>query len=644
MCGVAGILRLDGQVADPGTARAMAMLQAHRGPDDEGLWAEGPIALAHRRLSIIGLDSSGHQPLSNEDGSVLVSFNGEIYNYAQVREELRDHGHRFRSSTDTEVLVHAYEEWGPWKFLDRLNGIFGLALWDNRQHRLVLARDRLGVKRMYVQVSARQLAFASEIRALAAARSTEPAMDMASLDAYFALGYVPEPGTIWEGVSCLAPGCVQVWQYGRPATRAYWRLQPGMRSAPRSFAECTELVRHEFRQAVRRQMVSDVPIGVCLSGGVDSAGILALAAQVASEPPTAFSIGFQDPAFDELPSATLAARQLGARHLTRVVQPNVLELATQLARQYGQPFADSSAIGVALVSELAAEHVKVVLCGDGGDEVFGGYPTYSASQLVPLYQALPRTARAWLGHMVGQLPVGSGKVTASEKARRFIAAANLPAPTAHLYWRQYFSAGERARLLGRKDPTYSPVLLESLLKSVLEKAEVFPGLDRYLAMDVLNYLPSDMLCKVDVASMRSSVEARLPLLDHELVEVAFSLPPGVKRRGASGKRVLRAALEGLVPAPLLRARKQGFNVPLAAWMAGPLRPALAERLRPGGSPAMELMDCQFAATLLDEHGSGAADHAYKLWTLLMFCLWYEQVPDDLRPMRTSASPLERRAA
>ena len=588
----------------------------HRGPDGNGTWAAGAVGLGNARLSIIGIDERGRQPLTNEDGSVVISYNGEIYNYRQLRNSLTAAGHTFSSSTDTEVLVHGYEEWGIDHFLDRVNGIFAFALWDERRKRLVLARDRLGVKRLYTRVDPLELAFASEIAALTA--GTSLALDSDALDAYFAFGYVPEPATLWTAIRCLPAGSLAICEDGSVSIRRYWELRPRTRATPLQIRAASDLVAQHLETAVARQLVSDVPVGLFLSGGLDSMAIALFASKHASGL-KAFTLGFADDKFDESGRAAAIAHHLRLPHRVERLQSDVWPAVTSLVRHMGHPFADSSAIAVSMVAALAATEVKVVLTGDGGDELFGGYSTYSASALSGAYASLPAAARDALSWIANSLPVTHGPVELGEQARRFTSKAVQSGLIAHTRWREYFGPAERRQLLGTEAHGAS-----RLSAPVIAEAKRFSGLDQYLAFDVLGYLPSDMLYKLDIATMWHSLEARVPFLDHELVELAFSIEPHLKRLGMQGKRVLREALKPHYPASLVAGKKHGFNVPIGRWLAGPLRERLSDAVSPGAKAA-QIIDPDFVNQLVREHAAGTHDHSYKLWAVLVFTLWYESL-------------------
>ena len=617
MCGIGGVLRLDSALSDTATAAKISRALRHRGPDDEGLWSEGPITLVNRRLSIIGIDQAGHQPLQNEDGSLVVTYNGEIYNYRELRDRLTSLGHIFRSRTDTEVIVHGYEQWGLDRFACELDGMFAFALWDAKLARLVLARDRIGIKPLYVHVTSSQITFASETQALQhVIRGT--ALDQSSLDLYFALGYVPEPRTVWANVTTVPAGVLRVFEGNRAHDQRYWTLRPGTISAPKSFALGVRRVRDAVRAAVERQVASDVPVGIFLSGGMDSAAVAATMAASSSEPVHAFTLGFHERSYSEVAAASRVAQHFGMSHHTATLGPECWDDVPALASHFGQPFADSSALAVSALSTLASQYVKVVLSGDGGDEVFAGYSTYTATWLSPFYASLPTSVRHAVELASSLMPVSHGKVGVDERLRRFLAYAVRDGTRAHLRWRQFFGPEERHRLLGSESITD----VSDVIGYARSASAEFDGIDRFVALDLLSYLPSDMLHKVDVASMMHSLEVRVPMLDVALVELAFSLPPWMKWRPFSGKRILRTALRELLPREVIRGPKRGFNVPIAPWLRGPWFEKARDLLLTRNAHSLYVATDE-VERMLNAHRAKTADHGHKLWSLIVFALWCE---------------------
>jgi len=599
----------------------------HRGPDSDGAYVEGPVGLAARRLAIIDL-VSGDQPLANEDGRITVVQNGEIYNYRELRLELERAGHRFSTSGDTEVLAHLYEEHGD-HFADRLRGMFAVALWDSEQGRLLLARDRYGIKPLYYREAEGELAFASELRALPRSE-----IDLDALEAFLAFNSVPAPLTIFREVRKLPPGHILVWQEGRSELTRYARPAPVSAADVRGDeeAELVEELRARLRDSVRAHLVSDVPVGVLLSGGIDSATLAALAAEEMSEPLRTFSIGFEERSFDELGDARLVAQRYGTRHRELVLRPDAALLLPALADAFDEPFADSSALPTYLVSQLAAEDVKVALSGEGGDELFGGYYTYAADLLAQ------RTG--WttplLRPLVERLPSSSARASFDYRAKRFVRAAQLPPLERHHGWKEIFSRDARAELTGRRDD-FDPV---DLLRTRFAETEGAELLARLQDVDLGTYLVDDLLVKTDRASMAHSLEARVPFLDPVVTNFALGLPTRHKVRGLRKKVLLRKAAAPLVPPELLRRRKRGFSIPAAAWLRGELEPFARETLSAEALRRQGFFQPEAVSRLIDDHVAGREDLSRQLWGLLAFTLWHErhveETPGPLREPRLEA--------
>ena len=599
----------------------------HRGPDSDGAYVEGPVGLAARRLAIIDL-VSGDQPLANEDGRITVVQNGEIYNYRELRLELERAGHRFSTSGDTEVLAHLYEEHGD-HFAERLRGMFAVALWDSEQGRLLLARDRYGIKPLYYRETEGELAFASELRALPRSE-----IDLDALEAFLAFNSVPAPLTIFREVRKLPPGHTLVWQEGRSELTRYARPAPVSAADVRGDeeAELVEELRARLRDSVRAHLVSDVPVGVLLSGGIDSATLAALAAEEMSEPLRTFSIGFEERSFDELGDARLVAQRYGTRHRELVLRPDAALLLPALADAFDEPFADSSALPTYLVSQLAAEDVKVALSGEGGDELFGGYYTYAADLLAQ------RTG--WttplLRPLVERLPSSSARASFDYRAKRFVRAAQLPPLERHHGWKEIFSRDARAELTGRRDD-FDPV---DLLRTRFAETEGAELLARLQDVDLGTYLVDDLLVKTDRASMAHSLEARVPFLDPVVTNFALGLPTRHKVRGLRKKVLLRKAAAPLVPPELLRRRKRGFSIPAAAWLRGELEPFARETLSAEALRRQGFFQPEAVSRLIDDHVAGREDLSRQLWGLLAFTLWHErhveETPGPLREPRLEA--------
>jgi asparagine synthase (glutamine-hydrolysing) len=620
MCGICGIATRSGS-PDPGRLGAMSATLVHRGPDSDGALVDGPVGLAARRLSIIDLET-GDQPLTNEDGTVAVVQNGELYNYRELRYELESAGHRFRTNGDTEVLAHLYEEHGD-GFAARLRGMFAVALWDARRRRLVLARDRFGIKPLVYRETAGGLEFASDLRALERGE-----IDLDALEAFLAFNSIPAPLTIFRDVRKLPPGHLLVWDEapGGPATLVrFARPAPVPAGEVRTdeTAELVEELRSRLRDSVRAHLVSDVPVGVLLSGGVDSAMLAALAAQESSEPLRTFSIGFAERSFDELAGARSVAERYGTRHRELVLRPDAALLLPALADAFDEPFADSSALPTYLVSQLAAEDVKVALSGEGGDELFGGYYTYAADLLALRVGGLARLARP----LVERLPSSSAKASFDYRAKRFVRAAHLPPLERHHGWKEIFSPEARAELTGRSSP-FDPV---DLLRERFAETEGAELLARLQDVDTGIYLVDDLLVKTDRASMAHSLEARVPFLDTVVTNLALALPTRHKVRGLSKKVLLRKAAEPLLPRGVVHGRKRGFSIPAAAWLRGELEPFARRTLAPDTLRRQGYFRPEAVTRLLDEHVARREDHSRRLWGLLAFTLWHERHVEGAEP-------------
>jgi asparagine synthase (glutamine-hydrolysing) len=593
----------------------MSSTLVHRGPDSEGTFVDGGVGLAARRLAVIDL-TGGDQPISNEDGTCTVVGNGEIYNYARLTRELERAGHRFRTLSDTEALVHAYEEWGL-GFADRLRGMFAVAIWDAPRRRLVLARDRFGIKPLYYREVDGELSFASELDAL-----PKGELDLDALEAFLAFNSIPSPLSIFREVRKLPPGHVLTWQDGRVSLERYARPGP---LAPRHESDEAELIeecRARLRDSVRAHLVADVPVGVLLSGGVDSGALAALAAQESPEPVRTFSIGFDEQSFDELAGARAVSALYGTRHRELLLRPDAAQLLPALADAFDEPFADSSALPTYLVSKLAAEDVKVALSGEGGDELFGGYHTYVADLLAERVGPLAALARP----AVDLLPSSSRRASFDYKAKRFARAAHLPALERHHGWKEIFSTDARAELTGRRHG-WDPL---TPMRRRFAETEGHELLTRLQDVDLGGYLVDDLLVKTDRASMAWSLEARVPFLDTVVTNFALSLPARHKVRGLEKKRLLRKAVEPLLPREVVHGRKRGFSIPAAAWLRGELEPFAREILSPETLRRQGYLRPEAVKRALDDHVGGREDLSRQLWGLLAFTLWYERHVEGMR--------------
>jgi asparagine synthase (glutamine-hydrolysing) len=610
MCGICGIATTNG-AADADQVAAMSGTLVHRGPDSSGQFTDGTVALAARRLSIIDLET-GDQPIANEDGTVQVVQNGEIYNYRELRRELERAGHTFRTHGDTEVLVHLYEQHGE-RFAERLRGMFAIALWDAPRRRLVLARDRFGIKPLYYRDDGGELSFASELRALPRGE-----IDLDAVEAFLAFNSIPAPLTIFRDARKLPAGHVLVWESGRTRLERFARPAPVPIGELRDDeeAELVEELRARLRDSVRAHLVSDVPVGVLLSGGVDSALLAALAAEESSEPLRTFSIGFAERSFDELEDARRVASRYGTRHRELVLKPDAALLLPALADAFDEPFADSSALPTYLVSELAASDVKVALSGEGGDELFGGYYTYAADLLAKRFGGVAQLVRP----LVERLPTSTSKASFDYKAKRFVRAAHLPPLERHHGWKEIFAPDARAELTGRVS-AFDPV---DLLRTRFAETEGADELARLQDVDLGIYLVDDLLVKTDRASMAHSLEARVPYLDTVVTNMALALPTRHKLRGLSKKVLLRKAAAPLLPREIVNGKKRGFSIPAAAWLRGELEPFARDTLSPETVTRQGYFRPDVVERLLDEHVAGREDRSRQLWGLLAFTLWHQQ--------------------
>jgi asparagine synthase (glutamine-hydrolysing) len=619
MCGICGVACAEQDGApDLEVVARMSRRLTHRGPDDDGLFHSGPVALAARRLSIIDLDH-GHQPIANEDGGVVVVQNGEIYNYRELKRELERRGHRFATDCDTEVLVHLYEEHGD-AFVERLRGMFALALWDQREGRLLLARDRFGIKPLYYRLLDGSLSFASELKAMLEQPGFSRAIDSRAVAAYLAFNSIPAPLTIFAEARKLPPGYLLSWRDGAVELSRYARPRPVAADQVRegTAAELAAELREVLRDSVRAHLVADVPVGILLSGGIDSGGITALAATESTQPVKTFSIGFEESGFDELSRARMVAERFGTDHHELVVRPDAVELLPRLVESFDEPFGDSSALPTFLVSELASGEVKVALSGEGGDELFGGYHTYVADQLAPKLGRLAALASP----LVEALPSSDARVGFDYKAKRFArAAAKVDPLERHHAWKEIFSPELRYSLLAGDDTGWDPVDLYRERYAETGGAE---PLARMQDVDLGIYLVDDLLVKTDRLSMAHSLELRVPFLDQRVAEFALGLPTRLKVRGFAKKRLLRRAVAPLLPKEIVRGRKQGFSIPLAVWLRGPLEPFAREVLSTAALERQGCLDPAAVTPLLDRHCSGREDLSRQLWGLMAFTLWFDR--------------------
>jgi asparagine synthase (glutamine-hydrolysing) len=630
MCGICGIVSFTSEDVPRGALERMCGALVHRGPDDEGIHVAGPAGLAQRRLSIIDLSAGAVAPLSNEDGTVWVTQNGEIYNFQELRAELEEKGHVFRTSTDTEVIVHLYEQHGL-DCVSRLRGMFAFAIWDASKQRLMIARDRLGKKPVLYTKTPGRFIFASSIAALLENTDVSAAPNYRALDDFLAYQYVPSPETAFAGIHKLPPGHFLTCSAdGGIEVRRYWRppLAKAATSPPPDSRDLEIELRERLREAVRMRMIADVPLGAFLSGGVDSSAVVALMAQASDRPVKTFSIGFEERDFDELPFARRLSQQYGTDHHEFIVRPDATSILHELVWHYGEPFADSSALPTYYLSRLTREHVTVALSGDGGDENFAGYDNYrivaawNQADMLPV--AARRAVQAGVDGVLQRLPyhptaarVGrASAMLASDLSERFRLQSSVLKPEEK---RAAYTPRFRALLADAGRAPRGPA-------SLPEDPEADP-LDWMAWHDLQFYLPDCLMVKVDVASMANSLEVRAPLLDHEFVEFAATIPVALKRDATGGKIILKRALAGLVPAETLERPKKGFGVPLRRWFGGDLLDLVRGTLLDERARRRDLFEPGLLRQLVDDHAAGRHDWSHRLWALVWLELWFREFID-----------------
>jgi asparagine synthase (glutamine-hydrolysing) len=628
MCGICGIWNYKThEPVNRDLLAAMTGALVHRGPDAEGFHFDDAhgLGFGFRRLAIIDLSPAGNQPMPNEDGSVWVIFNGEIYNFADLRPTLESRGHHFRSRTDTEVIVHAYEERGV-ECIRELNGMFAIALWDQRAQRLVLARDRLGKKPLYYYDDGARLIFASELKAILRDPSVPREIDFDALGNYLTYGYVPSPRAIFKRFNKLAPAHFLVVERGCITTQRYWDLLPAFQSPiTHTEAEWIEQIRAMLRMVVRDRLVSDVPLGILLSGGVDSSAVAAAAAEASDHPIKTFSIGFAEKEFNELPFARAVAQRFGTDHHELIVAPQSLrDVMPRLARQFDEPFADSSAVPTFYVSQMARQKVTVVLSGDGGDEMMAGYPRYVQAMNELRAERIPLTLR----RAIFVLPAAI--IPAGIPGRRFARRLMRTPDQRYLFAMQILSDDLRVSLLSDRARTWFQNGAPNSLDAWLARGRDLDFLSRIEYVDALTYLPEDILVKVDRASMTHSLETRAPLLDYRFVELMASVPSNIRLRGGQGKWIFKRALRGWLPDIVLNRPKQGFAVPLRQWFRGELAEYMRAILLDPQTRARGLWRMDALERLLTDHIARPRSLDGVIWTLLVLELWSREYLDASR--------------
>ncbi|MCA1621757.1 MAG: asparagine synthase (glutamine-hydrolyzing) [Acidobacteria bacterium] len=627
MCGIVGMVNLDGRAADAALLGRMNEAIHHRGPDEEGSYLKGHVGLAMRRLAIIDLEG-GQQPIANEERTAWIVFNGEIYNFRELKKRLEDLGHRFRTDCDTEAIVHAYEEWGA-DCPKHLRGMFAFAIWDERRRELFLARDRVGKKPLLYAKTPRSFVFGSEFSALLLHPEVGREVEPRAIHDYLSFMCVPAPLTAYRDIMKLEPGhTLTLAASGEVKTQRYW--EPDFSKKLKvSEEEAGERALALLRDAVRVRLMSEVPLGAFLSGGVDSSAVVALMAEESSGPVKTFSIGFDEQDFSELHHARRVAEYVGADHHEFVVRPDAMEVLPKLVEHYGEPYADSSAIPTYYVARETRRHVTVALNGDGGDECFAGYERYAAMRLSERYRRLPGALRELvIRQAVELLPISERRPSRARKVRRFLRAASLPPVERYLRWVSVINPEDKEGLyteeFGRRVAGRD---VREHLRPWFARANGTGVVDASLLADTMTYLPNDLLVKVDIASMAVSLEARSPFLDHHVIEFAASLPERLKLRGLTTKYILKKTLRKLLPPENLSRGKMGFGVPVGHWFRGQMQGFLRENLLSERAARRGLFRPEVVARMVELHTRGERDHTHQLWTLLMLELWFQRFVD-----------------
>lgn len=623
MCGICGYLTWGQEAIQEEIIHQMCQVIRHRGPDDEGIYLEKNVGLGMRRLNIIDL-VTGHQPIHNEDETIWIVYNGEIYNFPELRDSLEKNGHRFYSRTDTEVIVHLYEEMGS-RCVERFNGMFAFCLWDKKQNLLFLARDRMGIKPLhYTQVN-NQFIFGSEIKSILVHPSISRELDLNSLSKYLTFEYIPAPNTIFKGIKKLLPGhTLKVSLNGQIHIERYWDICFKHDEKIQPKKEYIEELLSLLKSAVKRRLISDVPLGVFLSGGIDSSTVTALMSKLMPGQVKTFSIGFEDQSFDESRYASHVAHYFGTSHYEENLQPNkMIELVPMIADVLDEPLGDASIIPTYLLSKFTRQYVTVALGGDGGDELFAGYPTYQAHRLAHLYTKLPQIVRAKIiEKIINKLPVSTANISLDFQAKKFISGIPYSPEIRNYIWLGSFSPPEKKDL-------FSPEIYELLkfshdfedIEMYLGKTDVQNPLDRLLYLDLKFYLQDDILVKVDRASMANSLEVRAPLLDYTFVEFVAKLPPQVKLKGLTTKYIFKEAVRTLLPKGIADRKKKGFGIPVAKWFKNELKEFILDVFEESKIKQEGFFNYPYIKKLLDEHFEGRKDNRKQLWTLLVFELW-----------------------
>jgi asparagine synthase (glutamine-hydrolysing) len=623
MCGIAGFISKENTNAAESESRldAMCKIITHRGPDEQGMTVQGRAALGMRRLSIIDL-AGGQQPIFNEDDSMFIVFNGEIYNFLELREDLLKRSYKFKTHSDTETILHAYEEYGE-NCVDHLRGMFAFAIWNKRDESLFIARDRVGKKPLFYSLINGNFVFGSELKVLLEHGEISKEIDYSALDSYLTFGYVPEEFCIFKDVKKLLPGHSLTFKNGKVETRKYWDFNYIKPVEIKSEAQYIERLREEITDAVKVRLISEVPLGAFLSGGVDSSTIVATMAKLSQKPVKTFSIGFNEDSFNELKYARVAAKHFNTEHHEFVVTPDLVEIVDELVWHFDEPFADSSALPTYMVSKMARDYVTVVLSGDGGDELFAGYTRYVTDKKRSGFANLPNFVRKGVQAVSENLPH-------SAKGRNYLYNASLDSIDRYIDSVSHFNKLRRKSLYNKDflaNLNGSFGTAETIFQQFAESVETGNPIDNLLYLDSKTYLPADILVKVDRMTMATSLEARGPLLDHKLIEYVVGMPTELKLKGLETKYIFKKAMEGIVPHEILYREKQGFGVPINEWINSQLKEKIHETLSDSRTIQRGYFDKKYIETLLDEHHCNRRDHSHSLWILWMLELWHREFVD-----------------
>lgn len=634
MCGIAGWVNLTSDwnpLHSEEVLRSMCGRMVHRGPDSEGVWLDETAALGMRRLSIIDL-ATGEQPVYSEDRSVVVVMNGEIYNFRELRTGLERKGHRFGTNTDTEVLPHLYEEYGE-SMVEHLNGMFAFALWDQARRKLLIARDRFGEKPLYYGIFGNRLVFGSELKVLTADPSVDIGLDLESLRQFLSFDYVPAPRSIYRGIKKLPAAHMMVVENGEVQIRRYWNLSWKKNPHFRDPEEAADALEDLLSDSVKMRLVSDVPLGILLSGGIDSSAVAALANLLSDEKVKTFSIGFDEDSFDESRYARMVARHIGSdHHEERLSVERAAELITGIADWLDEPLSDGSLIPTYLLSKFVRQHVTVALGGDGGDEIFAGYPMYPGHRAAGVYASIPGFIRSGvIEPLVERLPVSTRNLSFDYRAKRFVRASRYDLVARHHSWFGSFSPDEAADVLSGEVRAVLEGDVHDGVRDLLKLCDAKTDVEKMQFADINYYMAEDILTKVDRASMAVSLEVRAPFLDPRIAEFAASLPLDFKLRRGKGKYVLRKAVEDHLPGQILDRPKKGFGIPIAEWLKGKLNPLMHELLSEERLKTQGLFNPLGVAALIRDHESGRASNHKQLWTLMVFQLWNERFGGGRQP-------------